>query len=199
MQKIDFEFTTEFGIYRDALYVPEDFSELQIENLKVARRDRWISEISLGRNLLTQFVASREGYREVIAAAQITPNDVFYDIGCGDGSILMHVYETYACKCVGVEIDPELAKIASSNTSAASNFVSIVVGDLTEIDVSKATVVYLYLNQNALSIVKDSLFSLQPGTKIISWEFAFEGIVPWKTIQTSSGTGYIWVVGETNG
>ena len=87
---------------------------------------------------------------DVVAAlkvAKVKPDDVVYDLGCGDGRVVVAAAVIYKCKAVGVDIDPACVKKSQANVTLnnVGQRCTIVEGDILKVDFSKATVVYIYL------------------------------------------------------
>ena len=83
----------------------------------------------------------------MLKMAAVTKNDVVYDLGCGDGRIVITAAQKYGARGVGIDIDPERIKEANANAKrpASPTRVKFIRGDLFEADISEATVVTLYL------------------------------------------------------
>src|SRR5215203_3281501 len=79
----------------------------------------------------------------MLKLANVTANDVVYDLGSGDGRIPIIAAQKYGARAVGVEIDPRLVEVSweIANQAEVANRVSFIVGDLFEADLSKATVI----------------------------------------------------------
>ena len=127
---------------------------------------------------------------EVIAAmlelAGVTPADVVYDLGSGEGEIVIEAARRYGARAVGVELDPERLENAHKNAAAAgvTDRVTFVERDLFEADISEATVVTLYLFPavNARLLPK-LLRELKPGTRIVSHDFGLADWAPERTVE----------------
>ena len=107
--------------------------------------------------------------------AGITENDVVYDLGCGDGRIVITAAQRYGARGVGVDIDPQ--RIAESNANAeragVSHLVRFVQEDALKVDVSEATVVTLYLLSSSNAKLRPILTEqLAPGARIVSHAFS---------------------------
>ena len=82
----------------------------------------------------------------MLAELKLTPDDILYDLGCGDGRFLISAVKQYGCKAVGIEIDPEVADIARQNVrNAGCGRITIVTGDATKFYLNKADAVVMYL------------------------------------------------------
>jgi len=126
---------------------------------------------------------------EVVAAmletAGVRPGDVVYDLGCGEGEIVIAAAKLYGARGVGVDLDPERIRNARANATSAgvTERVTFVEQDLFKTDVSPATVVTLYLLPELNERLRPKLLSeLRPGSRIVSHDFGMGGWVPERTI-----------------
>lgn len=129
--------------------------------------------------------------------AKVTKNDVIYDLGSGDGRIVITAAKKYGATGVGVDINPERIKEANVNARNAkvTDKVKFVEGDLFEMDFSKATVVTLYLLPAInLKLRPQLLEQLKPGTRIVSHAFDMGDWEPEQTITVNGSTIYFWTV-----
>ncbi|TNF36553.1 MAG: methyltransferase domain-containing protein [Deltaproteobacteria bacterium] len=137
--------------------------------------------------------------------AAVGPEDVVYDLGCGDGRIAIAAARRGA-HAVGIEIDPARAATARAKAKAAgvAERVRIVEGDLYEADLSAATVVAAYLGTLPLQKLAPRLAQLRDGARVVSHDFAIPGAVPAqvKRLRTidphtdypRTATVYLWTV-----
>jgi SAM-dependent methyltransferase len=128
--------------------------------------------------------------------AKIGPGDVVYDLGCGDGRIVVEAAKRGARKAVGVDIDPERIAEAREKVRAAGvgDRVEIREGDLFEMDFSDATVVTLYLLPDLNLRLRPKLLALPPGTRIVSHAFDMGDWAPREVRQVDGKTVYFWTV-----
>jgi len=117
----------------------------------------------------------------MLEMAQVKSGDVIYDLGSGDGRILIHAAKRYGVKGVGVEIDADLVQRARDNAfrEKVTHLVEFRVQDALTVDVSPATVVTLYMlpEFNAkLRPIFDK--QLKPGARVVSHDFEIQGWVP---------------------
>jgi ribosomal protein L11 methylase PrmA len=129
---------------------------------------------------------------KMLEMAKVQKDDVIYDLGCGDGRIVVQAAKKRGCRGVGYEIVPELAQKARDNAkeNGVSKLVTIREEDLFEADMSEATVLPIYLLPNMLTKLKPKLSKLKPGTRIISHDYRIEGVVADKVeTVTSKETG----------
>lgn len=136
---------------------------------------------------------------EMLRIADVNENDVIYDLGSGDGRIVIAAAQEYGARGVGVDIDPELVEEANQNAEAAgvSDRAQFVQQDLFETNISEASVVTLYLLQDVnLRLRPKLLEELQPGTRIVSHAFDMGDWEPEEVVQVDGRTIYYWVVPE---
>jgi SAM-dependent methyltransferase len=139
---------------------------------------------------------------EVIAAmlqlAEVSPVDVVYDLGSGEGEIVIEAARRYGVRAVGVELDHERVQSAEKNAADAgvTSRVTFVERDLFEVDISEATVVTLYLLTDLNRKLRPKLWrDLRPGTRVVSHAFSMGE--DWKPVRQESVQGttvYLWHV-----
>lgn len=143
------------------------------------------------------FVPTRELVIEaMLNAANVGPNDVVYDLGCGDGRIVVAAAKRGA-RAVGIDIDPQ--RIKEANDNAAQNGVTGKVQfrqqDLFEADIREATVVTLYLLPTLNVKLRPRLMEqLRPGTRIVSHDFDMGDWAPEQTLAVDGKTVYLWTI-----
>ena len=111
---------------------------------------------------------------EMLKIAHVGKNDVLYDLGCGDGRIVITAAKKFGCRGVGIDIDPQRIRESQSNAIEAgvSDKVQFIQMDLFETKISEATVVTLYLLSKVnLRLRPKLLRELDPGTRVVSHEF----------------------------
>lgn len=129
--------------------------------------------------------------------AKVTPNDVVYDLGCGDGRFVVTAAKKYGAKAVGIDIDPQRIAEARRNVDAAgvSDRVQIVEGDLFEADIRPATVVTLYLLSSLNEKLRPKLMrELRPGTRIVSHAFNMGDWQPEQSIEIDGRQAFLWTI-----
>jgi SAM-dependent methyltransferase len=136
----------------------------------------------------------------MLALAKVGPDDIVYDLGCGDGRIVIAAARKYGARGVGVDIDPEriAESIANARQAGVEKLVSFSVQDALTVDVSRATVVTLYLLSGSNLRLRPLLTKqLAPGARIVSHNF---GMGDWEPTEVrtfedgrgSSRTLYLW-------
>jgi SAM-dependent methyltransferase len=133
----------------------------------------------------------------MLKSANVTKNDLVYDLGAGDGKIAILAAKQFNATAIGIEFNPDMAEYARKNVQLAgvSNKVSIITGDIFKEDFSKATVVTLYLLP-ALNIrLRPTILAMKPGTRVVSNTFTMGNWTADQTVQSDSGhMGYLWIV-----
>jgi len=133
----------------------------------------------------------------MLRMAGVTKQDVVYDLGCGDGRIVITAAQQYGARGVGIDIDPDRVEEATDNVRKAgvADRVRIIQGDLFEADISAATVVTLYLLTDLnLKLRPKLLRDLKPGTRIVSHAFSMGDWQPERTADVQGTTVYLWRV-----
>jgi len=133
---------------------------------------------------------------EMLRVASVGATDVVYDLGSGDGRIVIAAAKTFGARGVGIERDPELVARAASNAERAgvAHHVKFVQQDLFQADLSEATVITLYLLPIQNHALRPKLQRLRPGTRIVSHDFA---IGDWEPDHVSVVQGkpvFLWIV-----
>lgn len=116
----------------------------------------------------------------MLELAEIRPGDVLYDLGCGDGRVLVTAAKRYGIRAVGFDIDPERVRASRENAekNGVAHLVTVTQQDIFTADFHDATVVTLYLLPNLNVRLKPKLARLRPGTRILSHSFAMKGARP---------------------
>ncbi|MFC2156485.1 SAM-dependent methyltransferase [Acidobacteriota bacterium] len=111
---------------------------------------------------------------EMLKMADVNKDDILFDLGCGDGRIVITAVKRFGCRGVGIDIDPQRIKESRANAKEAgvSKQVEFFQKDLFETDLRKASVVTLYLLSRVNLRLRPKLFrELKPGTRIVSHAF----------------------------
>ena len=136
----------------------------------------------------------------MLQLANVTATDVVYDLGSGDGRIVITAAKKYGARGVGVEIDPQLVKQATQNAAAAgvSDRVTFVTQNLYSAEIKDATVVTLYLLQSINERLRPRLVrELKPGTRVVSHVFNMgPEWPPERTVQLGPNRIFLWTIAE---
>jgi uncharacterized protein (TIGR03000 family) len=138
---------------------------------------------------------------KMLELAEVKKDDVVYDLGCGNGIIVVTAAKKYGCKAVGFDIDPERVKESLDNvkTSKVENLVTIKQADIFQQDLSPANVVTLYLLPALNVKLIPQLEKLKPGSRIVSHDFDMQGVKPKQVVKVTpkdsdrEHTIYLWV------
>jgi len=137
---------------------------------------------------------------KMLEMANVTKDDLVYDLGCGDGRIVVTAAKKYGCKAIGYDINPKRIQESLENVEKdnVGNLVTIEHKDIFTLDLSKANVVTLYLLPDLNVKLIPQLDKLKPGSRIVSHDFAMRGVKPDKVVEvTASDNGgehtvYLW-------
>jgi SAM-dependent methyltransferase len=116
---------------------------------------------------------------DMLKLADIRADDVVYDLGSGDGRLVITAAKRFGARGVGIELQPDLIELARAGAKkeGVADRVKFVQGDLFETDIREATVVTLYLLPRFVTrLVPRFLAELRPGTRIVSHDYP---LVPW--------------------
>jgi predicted O-methyltransferase YrrM len=138
---------------------------------------------------------------EMLRVANVRKDDVLYDLGSGDGRIVITAARQFGTRGTGIDIDPERVRDAQENARRAgvTDKVKFVHGDIFDARISEATVVTLYLLPAVNMRLRPKLLrELRPGTRIVSHNYDMGDWEPEKTIRVKTPGGdhtvYYWVV-----
>ena len=145
------------------------------------------------------FVPTLESVADaMLKLAAVTARDVVYDLGSGDGRILMLAAQKYGARGVGIELDPKLVDRSRqiAREGEVDGQVTFIEGDLFEADISPATVVTIYLSPTVNAKLEPKLRQqLRPGTRVVSHQFPIGRWQPDTTVRADDGTLlYLWTV-----
>ena len=133
----------------------------------------------------------------MLTLARVTKDDVVYDLGSGDGRIVVLAAQKYGARGVGIEIDRKLVEISRTvaRDGEVADRVTFVVGDLFAADISKATVVTLWLSTGVnLRLEAKLKRELRPGTRIVSRQFPIGAWPPGQTVQVGGEILRLWTI-----
>jgi SAM-dependent methyltransferase len=132
---------------------------------------------------------------KMLEMARVTAKDIVYDLGCGDGRIVITAAQKHGARGVGIDIDPQRIREARENASRGkvTDKVRFVEADLFEADISEATVVTLYLLTDLNLKLRPKLMSdLRPGTRVVSHAFAMGDWQPERTERVDGSSVFLW-------
>ncbi len=134
---------------------------------------------------------------EMLRLASVSENDTVYDLGCGDGRVVIAAARDFNARAVGVEIDAELVEKSITNAAreGVSGKVRFLREDIFRADIRDAQVVTLYLLPGVNVLLIPKLFAeLKPGARIVSHMHDMGDWLPDKTVRVGDSTVYLWVL-----
>jgi SAM-dependent methyltransferase len=140
-------------------------------------------------------VTPNDTVRAMLDLAEVKAEDVVYDLGCGDGRIVIAAAALHGARGVGVEIDDKLVEQARVDAKRAgvADRVRIEQGDLFAMDFRDATVVMLYLSEAInMRLWPKFVAELKPGARIVSHKFPMGERKPERTVQAGVNEIYLW-------
>lgn len=137
----------------------------------------------------TPYIPSTRGnVDEMLRLAGVTPNDVVYDLGSGDGRIVIAAARDYGARGVGIDFDPALVSESVENARRAgvAERAAFRASDIFAVNLSEATVVTLYLLSGLVEKLEPKLLAeLKPGTRIVAHDYGFATWQPDRKVQIS--------------
>jgi SAM-dependent methyltransferase len=133
----------------------------------------------------------------MLKVANVTADDVVYDLGSGDGRIPIAAAQKYGARGVGIDINPERIAEANANATQAgvTEKVRFMLADLFTTDISEATVVTLYLLPSLNQKLYPKLIAeLRPGTRVVSHAFDMGDWEPEQHLQVDGRNVYFWTI-----
>jgi len=139
---------------------------------------------------------------KMLELAKVKKDDLVYDLGCGDGRIVVTAAKRFGCTAVGYDIDPQRVKESLENVekNKVGHLVTIEKKDIFTLDLSKANVITLYLLPSLNVKLIPQLDKLKPGSRIVSHDFDMKGVEPDKVVKLTTNdegvavedTVYLW-------
>lgn len=132
----------------------------------------------------------------MLRMAQVTANDLVYDLGAGDGKIVIAAAKKFGARAVGIEYNPDMAKYAQGQVEKAgvAARAKIVQGDIFATDFTQATVVTMYLLPALNLKLRPQILAMRPGTRIVSHSFTMDDWEPDEASSMDGRRAYFWVV-----
>jgi precorrin-6B methylase 2 len=131
----------------------------------------------------------------MLDVAKVTPDDSVMDLGSGDGRIVIAAAKRGA-RAVGVEYNPDMVELSKRNAEKAgvSEKASFVNADLFTMDLSKASVITMYLLPSLNLKLRPTILDLKPGTRIVAHAFNMGEWQCDKSVEKEGRTAYLWIV-----
>lgn len=145
---------------------------------------------------------------KMLEVAEIKKGDILYDMGSGDGRIVIEAAKKFGVRGVGIDLNPELVAKARENAAkeGVSHLVEFRAQDGLTVDISEATVVTLYMFKWFNNALKPKLQKLKPGSRVVAHDFDIDDWKPTRienvkapsdgSDYAESRTLYIWIVGN---
>ena len=169
----------------------------------------FVSQVCLAQDTIPFVPSPMHVVHKMIEVAEIKKGDILYDMGSGDGRIVIEAAKKYGIRGVGIDLNPELVAKARDNAAkeGVSHLVEFRAQDGLTVDISEATVVTLYMFKWFNNAIRPKLQKLKPGSRVIAHDFDIDDWKPNRieyvappsddTDYAESRTLYIWKVGET--
>jgi SAM-dependent methyltransferase len=162
----------------------------------------WSGGYAQTRGPDVQYVPTPENVvDEMLRLPSVTKDDVVYDLGCGDGRLVITAAKRFGARGVGIDIDPQRISESRDNARQAgvTDRVVFLEQDLFEADIRQATVVTLYLLPKLNVQLRPKLLrDLQPGTRVVSHDFDMEEWQPDQTVRVPGASRphavYYWII-----
>jgi trans-aconitate methyltransferase len=160
-----------------------------------------MAKFPAGRPDIAYIPTPENAVEAMLALAQVGPNDVLYDLGCGDGRLLIHAAQRWGTQGVGIDIDPDRITQAQALVEATgvADRITLQQGNLYESDLRSATVVALYLLPHLNLRLRPQLWAqLRSGARVVSHQFDMGDWEPQKIVKLvpseEDSTLYLWVM-----
>ncbi|MDI6448097.1 alkaline phosphatase family protein [Anaerobaca lacustris] len=130
---------------------------------------------------------------KMLEMAQVKQSDIVYDLGCGDGRIVVTAAKRFGCRAFGYDIDPQRVAESLENVEAngVGHLVTIEQRDIFTLDLSGVDVVTLYLLPSLNVKLIPQLEKLKPGSRIVSHDFDMKGVEPDEVVEVRENGNYI--------
>src|SRR5262244_680462 len=155
-----------------------------------------------GQKIVPYVPTPQEVVQRMLEMAQVKKGDVVYDLGSGDGMIVVTAAKKYGVKAIGFEIDSERIKESQENIKKAGvgHLVEIRQQDIRTVDLSPASVLTMYLLPEVNLMIRPNIWKqMKPGSRVVSHDFDMGDWKPLKTEHIKDGstwehTLYLWHV-----
>ena len=125
--------------------------------------------------------------RRMLQLASLRRGETLFDLGAGDGRIIIEAVRGYGARAVGVEIDPERISRVRERLNSTGTQAELLEADLFEVDLSSADVITIYLSVSANTRLAPKLKAeLKPGTRVVSLDYVLPGWVPDREVEIST-------------
>jgi len=134
--------------------------------------------------------------RRMLQMADTTSRDLVVDLGAGDGRIPIYAAKHFGARSIGVELEANLVRLAreEAQRQGVSHLATFLQQDLFKADLSRASVIALYISPGVMTRLKPRLLELAAGTRIVSHNFTLDDWEADETIRVEGRTAHLWVV-----
>jgi len=167
---------------------------------KPAQEEEFVPEVGQAGKDVVWVPTPPELVERMLDLAKVTPQDLVIDLGSGDGRNVIGAARRGA-RALGVEFNPKMVELSRRNAAAAgvTNRATFVEGDMYQADISKASVMALFLLPSNMLQLRQKFLDLRPGSRIVSNTFGIEGWTPDETVTVENGcsawcTALLWIV-----
>lgn len=131
----------------------------------------------------------------MLEIANPTPADVLYDLGCGDGRIVITAVRRYGCRAVGIDLDPRRIGVAKENSRCmgVDHMTEFRLKDLFKVDFSDSTIITLYLTRSMNLTLVPKFRALRDGVRIVAHDFSM-GVTPHNVHRFRAEDGAVHVL-----
>jgi len=150
-----------------------------------------------GKKIVPYVPTPQEVVERMLELAGVKKGDVVYDLGSGDGRIVVTAAKKYGVKAIGFEIDPERIKESHENIKKAGvgNLVEIRQQDIRTVDLSQASVLTMYLLPEVNLMIRPNIWKqMKPGSRVVSHDFDMGDWKPEQTLTVDNATIYYWTI-----
>ena len=175
-----------------------------IAALLIAAFPAYAQKLSPLENLGPDIPTPQSVVEKMLEAGRIKPGETVYDLGSGDGRIVIAAAQLYGAKAVGVELRPDLCEKARDRIKSLGldDKVSILEGNALHVDLSAADVVTMYFLTTSNERLRPNLEHwLKPGSRVVSNQFPIKGWKPAQIVRVRAGsmehTIYVYEIGKT--
>src|SRR5215831_11875300 len=160
-------------------------------------------QFGAAENLGPQIPTPQHLVERMLEAGHVTPDDIVYDLGSGDGRIVIAAVQKFGARAVGVEIMPDLCRKANDRIKSLGleDRARIMEDSLFRVDLSPATVVTMFFLTSSNERLKPNLEKyLKPGSRVVSNEFPVKGWKPVEVVHVKNGAMnhsiYVYEIGK---
>lgn len=148
-----------------------------------------MAQVREGNNLAPYVPSPQPVVIRMLETAELKPGEILYDLGCGDGRILVTAAQQFRARAVGVELSAERYKLALDTISrlGLQNAARVIHRDLMKVDISEADVVTVYLLTSSNERLKPKFEKeLKPGARVVSLDYRVRGWKPKRIEKTEA-------------